>query len=653
MGIVQEFSAYAAWRGRVADALVQLRRWVVEHELSDAQIEYRLEKLQERLQDDRLVVAFVAEFSRGKSELINAMFFADYGGRILPSRSGRTTMCPTELLYDAAKAPLIELLPIETRLTHGSATELKRYPEEWTAIPLDVSSADAMRQTLARVSDVKRVGVDHARDLGFHIETSKTIGMGLRPGIDGTVEIPAWRHAVINFPHPLLKQGLVILDTPGLNAIGAEPELTLNLLPNAHAILFILAADTGVTQSDLDIWERHMGPSHSGAHNRLVVLNKIDSLWDGLRTEAQIDEEITQQATACAQILDVSLDRVFPVSAQKGLVAKVGGNAALLERSQLGVLEDAFMQSVIPAKLDIVRDGVETEARDVVRRVRELLETRSSGLDEQTDELYQLQSRNKHIVEYIARKARTEKEEFDQSLQRFYAMRNVFTQLANNLFAHMGLETLKARTRKARQGMLEARFSIGLREEMSNYFVAIRDDLFKASTEMREIHTMMDAMFRKFSVEHGLRLASPQRMTLVKHLKAVDQLHEHFSKHFDTLGNLILNEKRVLTRKFFETVAVELRKIFEHANREAEAWLRAILAPLETQVRERQIQLRRRIENAKRINQSTETLEDRVKELQQAHDALRAQMDALNRLEGGLSAALKADCGDSGTQKAA
>jgi putative ribosome biogenesis GTPase RsgA len=32
----------------------------------------------------------------------------------------------------------------------------------------------------------------------------------------------------VNFPHPLLKEGLIIVDTPGLNAIGTEPELTLN-----------------------------------------------------------------------------------------------------------------------------------------------------------------------------------------------------------------------------------------------------------------------------------------------------------------------------------------------------------------------------------------------------------------------------------------
>jgi hypothetical protein len=62
---------------------------------------------------------------------------------------------------------------------------------------------------------------------------------------NGLVEVPKWRHALINIAHPLLKQGLVILDTPGLNAIGAEPELTVNLIPQAHAVVFILAADTG------------------------------------------------------------------------------------------------------------------------------------------------------------------------------------------------------------------------------------------------------------------------------------------------------------------------------------------------------------------------------------------------------------------------
>ena len=70
-------------------------------------------------------------------------------------------------------------------------------------------------------------------------------------GADGLVEVPRWRHALINIAHPLLKQGLVILDTPGLNAIGSEPELTVSLLPQAQAVVFILGADTGVDRKSV------------------------------------------------------------------------------------------------------------------------------------------------------------------------------------------------------------------------------------------------------------------------------------------------------------------------------------------------------------------------------------------------------------------
>ncbi len=134
-----------------------------------------------------------------------------------------------------------------------------------------------------------------------------------RIGDDGLVEVPRWRHALINFPHPLLKQGLVILDTPGLNAIGAEPELTLSQLPNAHAVLFILAADTGVTQSDLSIWKEHICTGGSTRRGRMVVLNKIDGQWDELKTVEEIEAEVDRQVASCASILDLPVSQVFPL----------------------------------------------------------------------------------------------------------------------------------------------------------------------------------------------------------------------------------------------------------------------------------------------------------------------------------------------------
>src|SRR5665213_2240577 len=281
--LAMRFEAYADWRRRLSAAISSLHEWLTQQDLADAQVDLKVQQLLERLHQDKLVVAFVAEFSRGKSELINAIFFAEFGQRLLPSSAGRTTMCPTELLYDAGRPPSIRLLPIETRLKDATVAEFKNYADEWVTIALDLASADRMSEVLSRVSQVKTVPVELARKYGLFDDGDDLIASFDRKE-EGTIDIPCWRHAVINFPHPLLEQGLVILDTPGLNAIGTEPELTLNLIPNAHAVLFILAADTGVTKSDIEVWRKHIGgPRKQG---RIVVLNKIDSMWDELKTPA-------------------------------------------------------------------------------------------------------------------------------------------------------------------------------------------------------------------------------------------------------------------------------------------------------------------------------------------------------------------------------
>src|SRR5574343_1535433 len=310
MTLAHQLAAYTGWRERLSALVGEFQTWLERSELSDAQIDLRLNHLLERLRDDHLNVAFVAEFSRRKSELINAIFFADYGNRMLPSSAGRTTMCPTELMFDPAKPPCIELLPIQTRASNAGIAEYKRYPDEWERAPLDVASPEAMQRALHRVSQTLRMSPEEAARLGFASDDDTP----LMTGEDGLLEIPRWRHAVINFPHPLLKQGLVILDTPGLNAIGAEPELTLSLLPIAHATLFILGADTGVTQSDLNIWREHLDSNLGSKRGRLVVLNKIDGQWDELKTLGEIEREIEHQVKQCADILSLPQGQIFPVS---------------------------------------------------------------------------------------------------------------------------------------------------------------------------------------------------------------------------------------------------------------------------------------------------------------------------------------------------
>lgn len=627
MSLANQFAAYSSWRARLAVYIGEFQSWLSHNELSDAQTDQRLSQLLERLREDRLNVAFVAEFSRGKSELINAIFFADYGNRMLPSSAGRTTMCPTELLFDANKRPCIELLPIQTRASNSSVSEYKGFADEWTTVRLDTESPEAMQDALRHVSETTRVTADEAARLGFEVGEDE-IDL-YRVGDDGLVEIPRWRHAVINFPHPLLKQGLVILDTPGLNAIGAEPELTLSLLPNAHAVLFILAADTGVTHSDLAIWKDHIGSGGTTKRGRMVVLNKIDGQWDELKSEAEIDAEIARQVDSSAAILDLPASQVFPVSAQKGLVAKINGDAALLERSRLPLLEAALSDELIPAKRDIVCDSTRSEFADVSQRALGLLDSRLAGLREQLAELTELRGKNKGVVEYMMGKIRTEKEEFESGLQRYYAVRSVFSTLTNKLFSHLGIDSLRHLTRDTRSVMQDAVFSRTLSDAMANFFGRAREALHKSNGEIGEILAMMEAVYKRFAVEHGLKLGTPAAFSLLRYEKEVDRLEAWCDTHLNSMVSLLTHDKKNITQKFFEEVAIQVRRAFEYANRDAENWLRTIMAPMETQVREHQIQLKRRLESIKRIHQATDTLEDRIAELEIVENNLLQQSLAL------------------------
>ena len=636
--LASEFSEYSRWRSAVAESVMQLQTWLSRNEVGDAQADLRLQSVLECLQEDRLVIAFVAEFSRGKSELINAIFFSGYQDRILPSSSGRTTMCPTELQWTPGARAEIRLLPIESRANTLSIHELKQHPGEWEVVPLQQDSVSELQTALARVGETLRVTEEEAVRLGFHLD--KKGEEGLAPGSDGLIEIPRWRHAVIEFPHPLLEKGLVVLDTPGLNAIGAEPELTLSLLPSAHAVLFILAADTGVTHSDLLVWRDYVQNERQGRKGRLAVLNKIDGLWDGLRDAAQIDAEIERQVVTVAETLKIEPQQVFPVSAQKGLVARINHDAEQLRLSRLETLEQALAYGLLPTKREIICNNALAEVEGIVQQTHELLDARLNGVREQLQEIRDLRGKNHNVIEYMMRKIRTEKEEFEQGLKKYYAVRAVFSTLTNNLLTSLGLDVLRDETRRTREAMLESSFSKGLSDAMTGYFKRLRANLHRSTEEVVEITRMLDTMYKRFSVEHGLKLSRPESFSTLRYEHELDQLEKAFNRQINNPLTLVTTEKRVLTQKFFETVVLQARRTFELANRDVEKWLRAVMSPLETQVREYQIQLKRRLESVKRIHQATDTLEERVVELSQTEESILIQKAELTAQENALYAVL-------------
>lgn len=636
--LAHQFAAYAEWRKALMDTICDYRSWLNEQELNDGQIDQRIQQLLERLREDKLNVAFVAEFSRGKSELINAIFFADYGQRLLPSSAGRTTMCPTELLYDPSKPTSLQLLPIETRTSDATTSEYKRYPEEWKVFEFNLDSSDSMVEAFKQVSMTKKVTVEEAERYGLYDPTNTDNAMTLNK--DGTIDVPAWRYAMINFPHPLLEQGLVILDTPGLNAIGTEPELTLNMLPNAHAVLFILAADTGVTKSEIDVWRQYISGTRWKQKGRLAVLNKIDGLWDELKVESEIQKELLKQVKTSADLLGLSTDQIFPISAQKALLAKVSADDELLVKSRLPELEKALSDELIPSKKEIVRDNTQHEIEDLITNSNLILEARLQGLAEQLEELKGLRGKNEDVVEHMMSKVKVDKENFEKGLQRFQALRSIFSQQTNQLFTLLGMQALRESVVKTRETMIAANFTKSIRAAMDSFFSDLKERLVKSDKQIEEIKTMMDAMYEKFSKEHGLRKADAPSFSTLRYQKELAKLERAYKEQFNTTLNMIANEKMTLTSKFFETLASRVIHVYEVANHDVENWLKAVIAPMESQVREHQLQLRRRLESIKRIYKATDTLEDRISELEGMEKSIKAQVADLKVLKQHMKNAL-------------
>jgi hypothetical protein len=554
----------------------------------------------------------------------------------LPSSAGRTTMCPTELLYDETFPPSIRLLPIETRAESQSTSDFKEQNHVWTVLPLDISSGDGMLEAFKQVSLTKRVSVEDAKRYGLYDESDPDMAMAVDP--DGMVEVSRWRHAIVNFPHPLLKEGLIIIDTPGLNAIGTEPELTLNLIPNAHAVLFILAADTGVTKSDIEVWRNHIGTG-SG---RMVVLNKIDSMWDELRTPDEVEQQIAGQVASVAQTLGLAQHQVFPVSAQKGLVGKINRDANLLTKSRLPMLEAALSNELIPAKQDIIRAQLATDINELAASRQALLSSRSRNVVEQLVELKSLRGKNQNIVAHMMKRIDMEKKEFDGSLLKLQGTRAVFARLSNEVFTSLGMDVLKDEIVKVRDAMSSSMFSTGMREAVKNFFGQIKNNLKQSGQKTDEIIEMMTAMYRKFSAEHGLALTTPMPFSLEKYLNEIMMIEGVYQKQFGTAA-LMTTPQLILMQKFFDSIASRVKQSMLLANRDVEVWLKVVMAPLEAQIGEHKVQLKRRKHSIERIHVATDGLEEKVIALEQMQLELEVQRRALVALESELKNAITDD----------
>ena len=622
----EQLHEYTQWREQLIQAIEMYQEWRSRYKLSDPHSMDTILNIANGLQSDRITLAFAAEFSRGKTELINALFFAETGVRLLPSSPGRTTMCPTELFHDDEGGNYIRLLNIESRLEDISLMEFKQNPERWTQIDLDCDSPTQMQEAFKELVATKNVDKETADKLGLWNEREAAEQGIIDPE---NVEIPCWRHALISFPHPLLKEGLCILDTPGLNALGTEPELTLSMLPSAQAIIFVLSADTGVTKSDLEMWKNHVCSSRG--HNKqglAVVMNKIDSMWDDLAGENGYEESIKKQVKTSASILKLSEDVIFPVSAKQALLAKVKSDASLLEKSRLAALETYLADDILNQRRSILMETVQKDIGFLVSESSNLTESKLVNAKKELEEFKKVDFQNTEMTGKLMAETRDRQNAYMSNVENFQASRKVFSVQAKMLVDSFAKEKVDEIIKSTKHDMAKSLTTYGMKQNIRKLFDELRDLLQDSIDITNETRRLIKAIHKKFQDEYGFKEIEPQLFSIKQYQFELEQIFEE-GEAYRSSAKTTMTEQSMVVNKLYSTLIVKARNILKQAHSDAEGWSKSVLTPLMHQIKDHKKQIESRLQMLRKISESKGSVIENITHLETELAPLQKQQKEL------------------------
>jgi GTPase SAR1 family protein len=288
-----------------------------------------LDALDRKLAEQRFNVVVVGEFKRGKTTFVNALL----GAEVLP-------------------AAVIPLTSVVTAVTWGDE------------IRAEITLLDG------RVEEIPPVEL--ARYVTERGNPENSLGV---------------RRAVLSFPAEQLRDGVFLVDTPGVGSIYAHnTETARAFIREADVAIFLTSADPPISAAELEFLEEVDGETVE----LFFVLNKVDYLNEPDRAEALGFTE---------QVLTRTLGRdvmVYPVSARSALEAKLENDPVRLRESGLAGFELDFHEFLLRDKGRTVLTSAKDRALRVVADLRNSvdIEERTEQLSERdlADRLQQLET---------------------------------------------------------------------------------------------------------------------------------------------------------------------------------------------------------------------------------------------------------------------
>lgn len=256
-----------------------------------------LDKLSKKVNNDTFKIQVIGTFSNGKSTVINSLL----GEEVLPAYALPTTAVINEVKYGDNKEailyfrnPLPENLPASLSvkaLEHMKKYGMKNIP------PLHISYNE--------------------------IEDYVVIPMGEDPK-EMLLESP-YEKVELFWPLPMLKEGVEIIDSPGLNESDTRARVTMDYLSKADAILFVLAADHLCSKDEMEFVENFLNAY--GFTDPFFVVNRFDLIQEREK------ERVIKFAEM--KLAGFTTNPIYCISAQKALDGLVKHNAGLIEESRI------------------------------------------------------------------------------------------------------------------------------------------------------------------------------------------------------------------------------------------------------------------------------------------------------------------------------
>jgi GTP-binding protein EngB required for normal cell division len=229
----------------------------------------------------------VGQFKRGKTSLINALL----GDEILP-------------------VSVVPLTSIVTIMTYGDALRVKVYFND------------------DRTAEIKPESIPEYVTEKGNPKNAKEV-----------------REVVITYPSSYLKDGVRLIDTPGVGSIYQHnTDIAYRYLPKSDAALFLLSVDQPMSRSEIDFL--HDVKEYS--NKILFLLNKADYL-----SEKDLRESIEFSKTALRETMNAEV-KLFPVSARLAIEGSISKSDEIVRKSLLPVFTDELHKFLMEEKGNVL-----------------------------------------------------------------------------------------------------------------------------------------------------------------------------------------------------------------------------------------------------------------------------------------------------------